>query len=163
MLDLSKGPYALKARSVPDLLVSLKTILPPHMTMAVKQVALKKGGKTPSIQIQDGLWRGASLIILGTNQQLKLGAIIYKVPTFAAKAIVLIGTCAAFSVIFTLFASAMLGRFALVGMGGGFVGAIVSLNVENMIARKLRDSPWSAELNRAIEEANALPTCPRSG
>lgn len=62
-----QGPYALKGRSVSALLASLKTTLPPHMKVTVKEVTLKKDGKTPSIQIRDGLWRGASLIILDTG------------------------------------------------------------------------------------------------
>jgi hypothetical protein len=63
------------------------------------------------------LWRGASLVILDVKQQVALGGIDYKVPTFAAEVTVFIGTCAAFSLIFTIFASAMLGQFAPVGMG----------------------------------------------
>jgi hypothetical protein len=155
MFDLSKGPYALKAQSVSAFLSSLEETLPAHMEITLKQVTLKKGGKTPAIQVRDGLWRGASLVILDTNKQLALGGIYYKVPTFAAKAIVFIGMCAAFSLIFTILASAMLGQFAPVGMGGGVVGAMISGNIDNMIAKRLRDSPWSSELKDAIETVNA--------
>jgi hypothetical protein len=53
MFDLSKGPYALKAQSVSAFLSSLEATLPAHMEITLKQVTLKKGGKTPAIQVRD--------------------------------------------------------------------------------------------------------------
>jgi hypothetical protein len=154
-LDLSKGPYTLGVHSVSDLVAALKAALPPHMELKLTEVRLRKGGKTPAIQVRDGLWRSALLTILNTNQQLALGGILYKVPTFAAKAMVFIGMCVAFSIAFTIFASIVFGQFAPVGMGGGVVGAIISGNIERMIAKNLRDSSWAVELKQAIEKVNA--------
>jgi hypothetical protein len=144
-LDLSKGPYTFSVQSITDLVASLKAALPPQMELKLSEVRLRKGGKTPAIKVRDGLWRGAVLTILNTNQQLALGGILYRVPTFAAKAMVFIGMCVAFSVVFTIFAS----------MGGGVVGAMVSGNIENMIAKNLRDSSWAVELNQAIEKVSS--------
>ena len=154
-LDLSKGPYTFSVQSITDLVASLKAALPPQMELKLSEVRLRKGGKTPAIQVRDGLWRGAVLTILNTNQQLALGGILYRVPTFAAKAMVFIGMCVAFSVVFTIFASMVFGQFAPVGMGGGVVGAMVSGNIENMIAKNLRDSSWAVELNQAIEKVSS--------
>jgi hypothetical protein len=154
MIDLSKGPYALKMQSASVFLSALQAALPNQMEVTLKQVRLKKGGKTPALQVRDGLWRGATLVILDTNQQLALGGIQYRVPTFAAKAIVFLAVCASFSLIFTIFASIVLGQLAPVGMFGGLAGALISGTVENMIAKRLRDSSWSAELKNAIETVN---------
>jgi hypothetical protein len=154
MFDLSKEPYAIQEQSVSAIVSRLKATLPPSFEVTLKEVKLKKGGKTPAIQISDGLWRGALLIIQDTNQQLTLTNIIYKIPTFAAQAIVLIGTCLALSVIFTLVASVIAGQFVPVGALGGFIGVMLSENFQGMIARNVRDSSWAVELNQAIEGVN---------
>jgi ankyrin repeat protein len=160
------GPYMLQQKSASAFVASLKASLPPRF-----EVRLKTRAKSPIVQVRDGLWRGASLVLSNANGQVALTGILYGIPSFPAWAIVIVGTWAALSIIITIAFSAILLLPLIVAQGkfqvwlffvpSALLTALVSGGVENWIAKRLRRSSWPVELKKAIENAK-LPQAQES-
>ena len=146
-LDLSKGPYVFGERSLSSVFGFLRKALPSRM-----EINLEESKKSSSIQIQEGLWRRASLRFELKDQQLALVRLSYRI-TIAGSVITFFGTCIGLSIIFTLIASAMKGEFTPFASFGGLAGALFSSSVDNIIANSVRRSSWSADIRKAIERA----------
>jgi len=149
MIDLSGGQFMFQEKSLASLCDRLKTELPSHVELTVIDE------KPPNIRVRYGLWRGASLIIDATDQQMKLNGIIYYIPSLLAKAIILATSIVVFSIIVTSICTALVGQFdpMYFGIGGasGFGGYII---MKAAFLSVIKGS-WSAEIHQAIATPRA--------
>ena len=149
MIDLSKEPFVFKTQTVADLRDQLAQVLPSRAKVVVKN------DKPPEIRVSEGLWRGASLTIETTGQQMKLVRICHYIPTFMAKVIIFTISVAVFSIIMMVVVSAVVGEFVPGVFGiGGVAGFAMYSMIKTFIISIIRDS-WSPELHQAIEKLTA--------
>jgi hypothetical protein len=144
MIDLPGGRFVFPDKSLAAIGARLKAELPSHVEVNVKNE------KPPNIRLRDGLWRGASLIIDDTGQQMKLAGIIYHIPSVLADVIIFTASVVIFSILVMIICTAFIGEFVpvLFGVGGaaGFGGYMI---VKSIFLAMMRNS-WSAEVHQAI-------------
>jgi hypothetical protein len=149
MIDLSKGPFVFQEKSLEALCDRLRAEIPGHPEVTFKDK------KPPEIRVRCGLWRGASLVIDDSDQQMKLTWIGYLIPSFMAKVMIFIVSVVVFSIIMMIVLAIVVGEFVpgVFGIGGVAGVAMYSL-VERVFIASIRSS-WSPELHQAIEKLKA--------
>lgn len=149
MIDLSKGAILFQQKATDELRDQLAKELPGHVEVIVKD------SKPPQIRIRDGLWRGVSLLIDNSAQQLQLVGYMFRIPSFLAMVIIFVLSVAIFSIILTVVVSAVVGEFMpIMGGIGGLAGVAMYSIVEKIIVANVRRS-WSPELKQVIEKLKA--------
>lgn len=148
-IDLAQGKFVFIEDSLEAIGNRLKGELPNHVEVTIRDK------KPPDILVRDGLWRGATLMIDDSDQQMKLAAITYRIPSVMAKAMTAIISVAAFSIIMMFLLAALVGHFVAGVFGiGGVAGFAMYVVVEKLFIANLRRS-WAPELHRAIARLRA--------
>lgn len=151
MIDLTKEQFIFRPQSITEICDQLKAEFPNNVNMFLKD------GKQPQIKISDGLWRGASLIIDNSSNQLRLAGIYYYIPRFLAKVIIAITSVAVFSIIMMVLLSIFTGEFvpAVAGIGGAAGFAMYSI-IQMIFIANIKSS-WSPKLHPVVEKLRLNP------
>ncbi|RPH95641.1 hypothetical protein EHM69_03670 [candidate division KSB1 bacterium] len=145
MFDLSQSPYLFKHKDISEIRDKLAQQLPSHAEITIE------GEQSKIIRIRDGQWRGASLHLDYTSEQVQLTRIVYTIPSFGAKVILFCCSVVAVSIIVTLLLSAMIGEFVPVMGGLGGVAGFVMYSIIKAVVVMIISNSWSIDLHPAIE------------
>lgn len=149
-LDLKDTPFILKQDTLAVASDALKRVLPERVKIKVT------GGKPGTINIRDGMWRGAFLKVRNNDGRMHLVDVVYTVPGILSNLLIFILAMAVSSVLMTVLITIIVGEFVgPVFAFGGIVGfGILSLVKAFVFIPQIKSS-WSPELNRAIETLRA--------
>jgi len=141
------APLIFSGRSADALATHFKEALGPSVV-----VRIKGDEKKIQVRIEEGAWKGASLVITSDGQQMQLaGAPGYYVPDFLAKVVVFLTLPIIASLVIIVVVWVLSGELILyVGPIGGLMGAILYSVAQDMYISMQRPS-WPGRIQRALE------------
>lgn len=136
---------------------SLDDICDQLASMLSKQASVSITAKKEKQQldIRNGIWRGAVLIIDNDSEKIKLIEIVYSMFSFPRVLIVWVSIMMLLSVVVSTFSSVYFGEVRLgYVVLGAIPGALIGMQIEDIVLWWVRKT-WCVELDQALEGLRA--------